>query len=85
MATANIIKGDNIKLEGRFHLDARQAAPRPQKTQNAPSVSAEVRIVENHPEFAVIELTCSCGKKTFLRCNYAVGQTPEEQGTEQTK
>lgn len=85
MATANIIKGNKVKLEGQFHLDARQVQPGPKKIQNAPSVPAEARIVENHPEFAVIELTCSCGNKTFLRCNYIVSQTPENQGPEQTK
>jgi len=37
-----------------------------------------VNIVENQPEFAVIEITCSCGTKTYIRCEYAAAESLAE-------
>jgi len=36
-----------------------------------------VRIVESQPEFAVIEITCSCGTGIYLRCEYAGAKAPD--------
>jgi len=37
--------------------------------QEAPASGAEqVRIVERHDEYAVLEVTCSCGSKLYVRC-----------------
>ena len=71
-----ILKGDQVKLEGRFHLDVVQAETDRVKGKNVTSATPQVSIVENHPEFAVIEITCSCGTKTCLRCEYDRGQSP---------
>jgi len=68
-----ILRSDEVKLEGRVQLHAkhpRSAEGRPQDA-NAASAKQQVRILESHPEFAVIELTCRCGAKTYLRCEYA--------------
>ncbi|MHC4748205.1 MAG: hypothetical protein ACYS18_12960, partial [Planctomycetota bacterium] len=52
--------------------------------QNQPksttSVQPQARILESRPDFAVIEITCSCGKKTNLRCEYAPDQSSDEAG-----
>ena len=32
-----------------------------------------VRIVQTHPEYAVIEVTCACGSTIQVRCDYASG------------
>ncbi len=77
-ATGRILKGDDVKLEGRFHLDvarAEQSLPREGNTASGP---ARVCIVEKHPDFAVIEMTCSCGSKTYLKCEYAGTETSSE-------
>ena len=65
----NILKGSDVRLEGTFRLDVPSAGPSPQ-THNTPSAVPQVRIAENHPEYAVIEITCSCGKKSYVRCQY---------------
>jgi len=77
-AVGHILKPGNVKLEGRFYLDVAQAQPGLLKGKNAVSATAQVRIVENHPEFAVIEVSCFCGAKILLRCDYAGGQSPVE-------
>ncbi|HUT30641.1 MAG TPA: hypothetical protein VMX13_12675 [Sedimentisphaerales bacterium] len=70
-----ILKGSEVRLEGRFLLNVAEAAPGLSKQTRTASAPA-VRIIENHPEFAVVEVTCSCGTKTNLRCDYV---TPKEQ------
>jgi hypothetical protein len=77
-----IIKSDNVKLEGQFHLDPANAGSDLPRPQAAALAEPEVRILENHPQYAVIEVTCSCGNKMSLKCEYAgpseqVGQEPQ--------
>jgi len=70
-----ILKSEEVKLEGQVQLNAARpgrAAFHPGQTSGEPTAD----IVENHPEFAVIEITCCCGTRTYLRCEYA-GGTPQ--------
>ena len=80
----HILKGEDVKLEGQFHLDVTQGGAAIQgPKQNRTTLSApQVRIVQNHPEFAVLEITCSCGLKTNVKCEYPGPQTPHESITE---
>ena len=73
-----ILKSNDVKLEGRFHLDVGHIAPSRTKGKNVALATPQVRIVESHPEFGVIEITCSCGTKTYLRCEYAGAESPTE-------
>ena len=65
-----ILKGNTVKLEGQFHLDLAQVETNSQKAQGVASAAPHVRIVENRTEFAVMEITCSCGTRTYLKCEY---------------
>ncbi len=78
MATAagRILKSDEVKLEGRFLLDAAQAGLDSPKQQVAASSVPQVRILENHEQYAVIEIICSCGTRTSLKCEYAGASAP---------
>jgi len=76
-----ILKAGDIKLEGQFHLDVAQHRPIQQKDKNAVLSTPQVRIMEKHSEFAVIEVTCCCGSKTYIRCDYAAAQTSEDNQT----
>jgi hypothetical protein len=83
--TGHIIKAHNVKLEGTFHLDLTQvSSSRPPRTKGAPLTAPVARIVESRPEFAVLEITCSCGTKTCLKCEYAGVEAPAGQVTNQT-
>jgi hypothetical protein len=71
----HVIKSNDVKLEGRFRLDVGQGVPNSASEKNATLSPAQVRIVENHPEFAVLEVTCGCGAKTHIRCEYIEAQS----------
>ncbi|MHC4622275.1 MAG: hypothetical protein ACYS4W_00055 [Planctomycetota bacterium] len=64
-----ILKGQNVKLEGRLQLEVPHAGARLMKRKGESSEPG-ARIVDNQPEFATIEITCSCGTKMDLRCEY---------------
>lgn len=36
----------------------------------AASVPQEARVIESNSEYAIIEVTCSCGNKMHIQCNY---------------
>jgi len=81
-AARRILKSNDVKLEGRFCLNTSQGNPGLANGRNVISAPAQVRIVETHPEFAVIEVTCGCGTKTQIRCEYTDAQSTE-QGADQ--
>jgi hypothetical protein len=60
-----ILKASDVNLEGRFLLGMSQ-------NQSDSNLSQpQVCIKDNNSEYAVIEITCSCGKQMFLRCDYS--------------
>jgi len=76
--SGRILKSEDVELEGQYLLDVAQikgASGEPKK-QNAAPVTPQVRILETHPEYAVMEVTCSCGTKMCLRCEYAAAMNP---------
>jgi len=81
----HILKANNIKFEGQFHLDLVRAGSNLPKEKNAASTTPTAHIVESHSEFAVVEVTCSCGTKTYLKCEYAGAEASTDQAPNQTK
>ena len=69
-AAGRILKSNNVKLEGKFRLDTGPSVKCPPNERNAALAPAQVRVVENQPEFAVIEVICGCGTKTLVKCEY---------------
>lgn len=74
--TGRILKSDNVKLEGLVHLDAAQPGISAAQKRTAALAAPQARIVENQSEFAVIEITCCCGAKMHLRCEYGGAEPP---------
>jgi hypothetical protein len=75
--SGRIIKASDIKIEGKFTLDLVPIEPGSSKQTATALVEPQVRIVESKPEFSVIEITCSCGEKMSLRCEYAPAPAPK--------
>jgi len=72
--TRRILKADEVSFRDPFHLDLDPAVP-PAGTEAPPAMAGpSVRIAQNHPEYAVIEVTCACGKTTYIRCEYDFGK-----------
>ncbi len=74
----HVLKADEVAFEGPLQLSidpaVRRAGARPVPT--GPSV----RIIQSHPDHAVVEVACSCGRTTHIRCEYpAAGVAPVPQ------
>lgn len=85
-AIGRILKGDDVELEGQYRLQVTQPEPSSAESQRLGAARAEVRLVENHAAFAVIEVTCTCGRRTYLRCQYPSNKSDREvpQGQNET-
>ncbi len=69
--TGRILKSNDVKLEGQFLLDVAKAGSDLPKQQIAASSAPQVRILENQPDYVVLEVICSCGTRMSLKCEYA--------------
>jgi len=77
-AAGCILKAEDVDLQGQFILDVPQARPTLSGVKATTSAAPQVRIVESHPDFAVIEIVCCCGARASVKCEYAVGQPAAE-------
>lgn len=71
----HVLKADEVALDDSFplSLDPAAAAAPGATSRPAPAAPAGpgVRITQSHPDYAVIEVTCPCGRTTSIRCDYA--------------
>lgn len=65
-----VLKSDEVEIDGKCHLDIGRSVSSAQPGKNNNSAAAKARILDNTNEYALIELICSCGKKTLVRCEY---------------
>lgn len=75
-----ILRSEDIILDGQYHLDVgRTEKDRDEPPQkNTVSAPTQVCILEDHPEYAVVEVTCACGMKIGLRCEYTNAKGPND-------
>jgi hypothetical protein len=66
-----ILRSSDVEFKGYIHLDNPAPAHNVNRQQNINVSDAGVRILENSSDFALIEVTCSCGLKTQIKCQYA--------------
>ena len=66
-----ILKANEVKLQGQYHLNVTPTAQSPAIASRAIAGAPQVRIVENNADHAVIEITCPCGTQSHIRCDYA--------------
>ncbi len=72
-----VLKADQVLVSGTVCLDVGggiapvRTATSTQTTAHAGSAVQQARIIESNDEYAILELTCSCGTKTHIQCNYS--------------
>jgi hypothetical protein len=74
-AATSVIKNDEVKIAGKVRLGSSvpRVAPQAGSTGAAPqrtSGASSARIVGTGPDHVIVEVTCPCGTKTMLRCNF---------------
>lgn len=72
--TIGVIKKQQAHICGTVRLGAgAQNAPvRPATPSRAvPQGAIQARLIDSNEEYALIEVSCSCGGKTQIQCRYA--------------
>ena len=83
-ARGRILKSQHVIIDGRYHLDVEKTEVAEANPQETKSISAptQVCVLQNHADYAVLEVTCTCGKRMCLRCEYGGVQTPDQSQTQ---
>ena len=70
-STATVIRRNDTAMEDPFHFQIEQCAQPSQPGHTPPVATPQVRIAENTGEHVVLEITCCCGTKSYVKCEYA--------------
>jgi len=94
ITAGRILKSGEVNFEGQYRLNHGQSDPRASSCSTG-TTESHARIVETQNDFTLIEVTCICGNKTLLRCEYAQPQAnprpdsqakpPQSAGSEENK
>ena len=66
---AHILRRDEVEIEGHYDLGSSRPASDAAAGALVDNVN-QVRIVENCPQYTIIEIMCSCGKASYIRCEH---------------
>ena len=69
-AAARVLKAENVQVNGSVRLDIGRPTQKQTSATGPAACSPQADIVEKTDAYAVIELTCACGAKTRIRCEY---------------
>jgi hypothetical protein len=71
-----VIKWDQIDLQGTVQLSSGTVADAADSGMSCGAAASaghkhEARIVESHPDYAILEIVCGCGFTSHIQCQYA--------------
>ena len=66
-----VLKKDKVKVGGSVQLKGGAGGGSNSGPAPSGTTAQQARIVESNNEYAIIEITCSCGQKTHVQCNYS--------------
>jgi len=66
-----VLKKGQVKFGGSVKLEGGAAGGVEPSSGPGGPTAQQARIVESNNEYAIIEITCSCGQKTHVQCNYS--------------
>jgi len=71
-STGRIIKASNVRMDGHFRISTggTSSGTTGKAAPASPGAALQVNIVETQADYAVLEVTCSCGTKTHIKCEY---------------
>jgi len=64
-----VLKKSEVEVQGKLQLDNRSSGPAPLQ-RNGADHTPKCHIIENNTHYALIEVTCACGSKMYLQCDY---------------
>ena len=70
-----VLKANEVEVSGTYSLSTGMSSG--PGAQGAAQVlgTPQARIVEQHPQYAVLEITCACGHTMQVKCDYSQALT----------
>ncbi|MEN6424057.1 MAG: hypothetical protein ABFE13_01745 [Phycisphaerales bacterium] len=79
----HVLKAAEVTLDDPVQLAIDPAATTGCCGPKSAPAGPSARITQTHPEYALIEVTCACGRTTQVRCDY-VAASPSDVRQEPT-
>ena len=67
----HVLKANQVRLEEPVRLSIGGMSTPHHPGAAATEAPARIRVAESNADFAVLEVTCSCGRVIHVRCEYA--------------
>jgi hypothetical protein len=67
----HVLKANQVRLEEPVRLSIGGMSATHHPGADATEAPARIRVTESNADFAVLEVTCSCGKVIQVHCEYA--------------
>ena len=71
----HVLKASQVQFVGPLQLGLTSDGVPQTGGLSGDATPARIRIAESHAEYALVEVTCSCGRTTYVRCEYAPAQS----------
>jgi hypothetical protein len=70
-SATRVLKAHEVEVSGIYSLATGRSSC--QAAQDAAGVegSPQAQIVEQHPQYAVLQVTCACGQTLQVKCDYS--------------
>ncbi len=75
----HVLKANRVRLEEPLRLSIDGTGTVGHTGSHRPGTPSCVRIAQSNAEFAVLEVTCACGKVIHVRCDYAAASQESAQ------
>lgn len=77
--SGRILRSDDVELDGQYHLGLLPGESEASGPESVDTVTRapQARIVENNTGHVVIEVTCSCGARVCVKCEYSDAEISE--------
>ena len=66
----HILKAAEVTFDEPLRLGLDPVAPSRDRQPPAASDGPGVRVAQSHAQYAILEVACSCGQTTYVRCDY---------------
>jgi hypothetical protein len=67
-STHGILKKSHVRPAGAYTMNAGPAVAPPPPVAD----KSDVRLVEQHPDHAILEVRCACGRVTYVQCRWPI-------------
>ncbi len=66
-----VLKANKVEVSGTYSLATGSSASTVSSDTTSTQGPAQARIVEQHSQYALLEITCACGHTMRVKCDYS--------------